>query len=167
MKTLHQMLKEKEVEKWINNSETITTDRVCSFWKKKIRFNEHMYISSPKKFIANWRKICLKVTTFSGIRGRRGVLAAKLKSWGTTGKEGRGIQSESNIFASSSAWLWAELHPLLCTDMNPQSVTVVVFELNHGSGLPWGLGSACSHEMGFQFINIIIIIIYNKIKFIF
>lgn len=49
MKTLHQMLKEKEVEKWISNSETITTDRVCSFGKK-ISFNEHVHISSPKKY---------------------------------------------------------------------------------------------------------------------
>lgn len=37
MKTLHQMLKEKEVEKWISNSETIVTERLL-FLKKKSQF---------------------------------------------------------------------------------------------------------------------------------
>lgn len=53
MKTLHQMLKEKEVEKWISNSETITTEPQIVFVhfekKKKFSFNEHMHISSQKK----------------------------------------------------------------------------------------------------------------------
>lgn len=66
----------------------------------------------------------------------------------------------------TSPLLWAELHPLLCTNTNPHSVKVAVFGLTVAvvQGCPGGLGSACPHEMGFQFI---IIIIYNKSRFIF
>lgn len=170
MKTLHQMLKEKEVEKWISNSETITTDRVCSFWKKiKFRFNEHTHISSPKKYYQLKENLFEQSLLLVVLGGGEGCWLPNWKVGGQQHRRKGAFRVNPRFFpaavAVKSPWLWAELHPLLCTNMNPHSVTVAVFGLTGAvaQGCPGGLGSACPHEMGFQFI----IISYNKGRFFF
>lgn len=122
MKTLHQTLKEKEVEKRISNSETIVTERVCS-WKVSVLMNK---CTSPhlQKIIPTKRKSVWIVTIFSGIL-EEGLLFAKLKRWGETGKEGRGVCIWLNLSARSSCngcvlGSGQLQRPLLCTDTNPQ-----------------------------------------------
>lgn len=98
------------------------------------------------------------------------MLAAKLKSWGQQERREGAFRVNPTFLPAAvpmkSAWLWAELHPLLCTNMNPHSVKVAVFGLTVAlvQGCPEGMGSACPHEMGFQFLKIIIII-NNKSRF--
>lgn len=82
------------------------------------------------------------------------MLAAKLKSWGATGKEERGIQSQSNIFASSSAneeCLALGRAPSLAVHKHEPTqcqMGCVWIDSGHGSGLPWGPGQCLPTQDG-------------------
>lgn len=127
-----------------------------------------MHISSPKKILPTEGKSVWTVTILVALGGGEGCW---LPNWKVGGQQERrkGAFRVNPTFLPAavpmkSAWPWAELHPLLCTNMNPHSVKWAVFGLTVAmvQGCPGGLGSACPHEMGFQFI----IIIYNKSRVI-
>lgn len=129
-----------------------------------------MHISSPKKYYQLKENLFEQSLLLVVSVGGEGCW---LPNWKVGGQQERreGAFRVNGTFLPAAvpmdeSLLWAELHPLLCTNTNPHSVKVAVFGLTVAvvQGCPGGLGSACPHEMGFQFI---IIIIYNKSRFIF
>lgn len=142
------MLKQREVEKCISNSETIVTDCVCS-WKKSVLMNK---CTSPhlQKILPTERKSVWIVTICSGIWGTHmGLLSAKLKSLGETGREGRCVPMQFNIFASSShngcvLGSGHSQHPSLGTNMNPHSLQIAAF------GLTVAVVQSCTEDWGLR-----------------